>query len=430
MQTAIICTVGGSHEPIVGAIEKLKPQYVCFVCSGDDSATGNKGSYLQITGKGSVIKACTSDDKPILPNIPTLTGLQANQYEILKVSPDDFDDIYEKVMVWLAGRERQSEHIVADYTGGTKTMSAALVAAALEDEGVELQLMTGSRSNLVKVESGSEIAVPASLEKTRFRRRLQEAVSAWSRFAYEESEATLKAMSVPADHQLRGDYQRDFDLSRAFALWDRFNHADAKRIIDPYRKILWKDQGNLLGALDLLNKDSPAQEPSRLLDLWLNAQRRAKQGRYDDAMARAYRLLEWSAQWLLRGKVGIETSDVPKEKIPVGINLTQNHEGKYQAALFNTWELASYYAGEDVESFWSEEKETLKDLVYARNNSILAHGFMPVSEDKWVSMETWIGRALLPLLQKFYREPPYRIRCLPDQLPLKVPDRLPQKVDA
>ena len=41
------------------------------------------------------------------------------------------------------------------------------------------------------------------------------------------------------------------------------------------------------------------------LDLWRNAERRAVQGRYDDAVARCYRMVEWTAQWLLRTRCNV-----------------------------------------------------------------------------------------------------------------------------
>ena len=50
--TTLICTVGGSHEPIVRAITDTWTVYACFVCSKDNPESGKKSSYQQITGKG------------------------------------------------------------------------------------------------------------------------------------------------------------------------------------------------------------------------------------------------------------------------------------------------------------------------------------------------------------------------------------------
>jgi CRISPR-associated protein (TIGR02710 family) len=155
----------------------------------------------------------------------------------------------------------------------------------------------------------------------------------------------------------------------------------------------------------------------KIYDLWRNAQRRAAQGRYDDAVARVYRLLEWSAQWLLREASGIETVDVPVDKIPAGISLSQNREGKYQAGLFNAWALAAEYSGERVAAFWSGEKEHMLDHLQARNHSILAHGFAPLKKASWQRFSDWIEKNLLPMLIEITTEQPYRLRELPVQLP-------------
>lgn len=73
MTTILICTVGGSHQPIVSAIQEQQPQHVIFICTDKDPATGRPGSINQIEGKGNCIKANFNDDKPTLPNIPTQT---------------------------------------------------------------------------------------------------------------------------------------------------------------------------------------------------------------------------------------------------------------------------------------------------------------------------------------------------------------------
>jgi len=418
-KTTLLCTVGGSHQPIVRAIEHLRPDHVCFVCSDDDPATGNKGSYTQVEGKGSVIKAHFSDEKPTLPNIPTLAGLRPDQVSVLRVQADNLDDIYRTVTDWLGERDRAAERIVADYTGGTKTMSAALVAVAL-DEGIELQLVSGSRSNLVKVESGAEYVVPAAVAESRFRRRLAQALTPWQRFAYDESALILEEIEPPTNPELRGEYERAIGVSRALAAWDRFDHSSARTILSRYRPKLGRSWGPLLGTLDLM--DNPTRgEPLRLFDLWRNAERRAAQGRYDDAVARTYRLLEWSAQWMLQTSAGIATDDVPEDKIPPGIELTRNRQGQYQAGLFNAWAMAANYGGEAAATFWQAEEQNMLDLLKSRNHSILAHGFEPISAEHWQSFSKWVNNKLLPLLLTLTSEEPYRIKKLPEQLPTMLP---------
>ena len=51
----LLCTVGGSHEPVLTAIRALDPDHVVFVCTGRDPGTGRAGSEQQVVGKGLVV---------------------------------------------------------------------------------------------------------------------------------------------------------------------------------------------------------------------------------------------------------------------------------------------------------------------------------------------------------------------------------------
>ena len=194
MTTILICTVGGSHQPIVGAINDLKPDFVVFICTDKDPTTGRAGSRIQIEGGGNCIKAQPQDEKSSLPNIPSQTGLSAQQYEICCTLSDDLDNIY-LICSQAIGHAKQrfpAAKVIADYTGGTKSMSAGLVMAALERQDIDLQLVTGSRSDLIKVSDGSEATAPANIEQIRFERAVAPYRQAWTRYAYSEAEAGLR----------------------------------------------------------------------------------------------------------------------------------------------------------------------------------------------------------------------------------------------
>lgn len=267
--------------------------------------------------------------------------------------------------------------------------------------------------------------VPASVQATRLYRRIDEAVSLWEHYAYAYAEVAdaLKKIPMPRESDKRSQLQRARDLSDAFAAWDRFDHATAESILISYRPVLGQVMGPMFGILGFLNKQLPEREPLQLFDLYRNAQRRAAGKRYDDAIARLYRLLEWSAQWLLRKFANIETKDVPEEKIPSDIMLSKDQSGCYQAGLSKAWELAAHHCGEVVEQFWLAEKQTMLNHLQARNHSILAHGFDPLSEQDWYDFHSWIETKLLPLLLVIINnDKQYRIKGLTPQLL----DRYPQ----
>lgn len=413
----LLCTVGGSHEPILTAIRETSPSYVCFICSGKDPATGKPGSDTQILGKGSIIKKSPTDDKPSLPNIPTQVGLGDDQFEVVEVLADDLGQAFEKITYALHDLSKRfpQGRFLADYTGGTKTMTAALVTAALESDAVALQLVTGSRVDLVKVRSGMEAAIPTNVERIRLERAMAPYIAAWQRFSYAEAATGFASLPSPRDPELAARLRTLRDLSRAFDAWDRFDHDTAANLLDAYRPKIGQVLTHYFNAIKMLVGESPAQEPARLFDLWRNAERRAAQGRYDDAVARVYRLLEWSAQWLLRKHCGIDTADVPADRIPEGVSLTVNREGKHQAGLFAAWELVARLASGPASLFAKEHRERLLDRIKVRNASILAHGFTPVTESEWKAFADWIEQQMIPVLLQESAD--LKLRSVPPQLP-------------
>lgn len=417
-QTILICTVGGSHQPIVSAIEELRPDHVVFVCTGKDPATGRPGSDIQITGKGNCIKANYGDDKPTLPAIPVQVGLTADQYTLVKTVSDDLDQVYLDCTQTIENTLRNfpDARIVADYTGGTKSMTTGLVLAVLQYPEIELQLVTGSRADLVRVRDGSQASALANIEQIRFQRMLAPYRQCWQRYAYSEAEAGLQQIAAPRDNQLRATLNKFRDLSRAFSEWDNFNHGAALDILQTYAPALPGGMKPYIGMVMRLNdQDSRKRDAARLCDLYLNALRRARQGRYDDAVARIYRLIEWTAQWLLLHQCGIDTSDVKEEEIPAGIQLTQNREGRWQAGLFIAWQLVGVKTTGAASKFIEREEARLQNHIKIRNQSILAHGFSPVGEQNWQAIEAFISDEFMPMLLQ--ETACVGIKTLPQQLP-------------
>jgi len=417
VDTILICTVGGSHQPIGTAIRDLRPDHVCFVCSGKDLGTEKPGSDTQIIGKGLCIKAGANDEKASLPNIPAQTNLAADAYEIIIVPADDLDAA---VIAVRAALNRVKEHfpgarIVADYTGGTKSMSAALVLEALEHDGVELQLVTGNRANLIKVQDGTEASTPAIADAVRLNRAMTPYLLAWGRYAYDEAAAGLAGIRSPGNAVLRSRLARARDLSKAFSAWDRFDHTEALRLLEPYARVVKDDLEKHLGALKDLVAESTKQEPMRLFDLWRNAERRAAQGRYDDAVARVYRLVEWTAQWLLLSRCGIDTADVPSEMIPFGMDIPPNRDGKRPAGLFVAWTLVEKLIDGPARTFASDHLPALLGHVQTRNLSILAHGYTPIGREAWEKQRPWLEKIFLPMLLAEAKT--VQLHAMPPQLP-------------
>jgi CRISPR-associated protein (TIGR02710 family) len=398
----LICTVGGSHQPILTALNECRPSHTLFVCSGTDPATGRPGSSAMVIGKDKPIEVRRGDSVERLANLPTLAGMTEGQWEYVEVPPDDLDTAVAIIIRNSLDLRRRfpGARFVADYTGGTKTMTAALVISGLELDDVELKIVTGARANLVKVHDGSQSGLSIDVEGIRMRRAMAPYLAAWGRFAYGEAAEGLAGLSAPRDPLVRAQLQISTGLSRAFDAWDRFDHRAALEHMEVYRQRIGSNAGPWLNAVKLLvaSPDDPKREPARLWDLWLNARRRATQARYDDAVARLYRLIEWTAQWLLMTK-GIRTGDVQASEIPPTMQIHPTANGKLKAGLRDAWELAAYHLDGPVRAFVEAEREHLLDHLVRRNASILAHGDRPIDRSDWNAFSQWAEAALIPLLR-------------------------------
>lgn len=416
--TLLVCTVGGSHQPIVSAITTLEPDFVSFICTDKDPGTGKPGSEAQITATGKCIKANFSDERPTLPNIPTQTGLAKDRYELRLCPADDLDAVFRVCYETL--RELKDRfpdaRLVADYTGGTKTMSVGLAMAALESDVVELQLVTGNRADLVKVRDGWQSVGEANADELRLSRRMNPYLEAWNRHAYDEAALGLERLPRPKG-ALGARLNQARNLSQAYAAWDRFEHRQALDRLQPYAPVLPADSQAHIGVLQRLcgKVDDPKREPALLFDLYRNAQRRAAQGRYDDAVARAYRLLEWTAQWLLRRGCGVETGNLPEGFAPPGLELVRNRDGTLQAGLFAAWGLVEAKLTSEAARFIGREKDRMQNQIQIRNHSVLAHGFTPVGKAEWEGFHAWLEAQLIPMLLAEAQSA--GIRELPPQLP-------------
>ncbi len=423
----LLCTVGGSHEPIIKAIESTNPDYVCFLCTGPGEKTSNSSSKKMINGKGNVIKKHQEDEAPSLPNIPKQAKLSDSQFEIKIIPADDFDGALIKILDTLDDLIKRFGRVkfTADYTGGTKTMSAALVYAALERielMDLTLTLVTGIRADLNLVQHYTEQMTIASIDRALLRRMLAQHLSAWRCFAYREAELGLCQVQPSVDSPDRTRLGLALTLSKAFARWDIFDHAGALELLRNYGARIQEAWPTLLRDLSLLVREGDKrQTPALIFDLWCNAERRAEQGRYDDAVARVYRMLEWTAQWQLDAKLGISTADFPRDKLPEDLRIEPAADGKLKIGLWHSWQVAALQLGYPMAGLVSgSEGDRMRGLLGTRNNSILAHGYKPVAKADWQQMCDWIKESFFPVFEQLAKE--VGLKEKPDQLPRELPE--------
>jgi CRISPR-associated protein (TIGR02710 family) len=266
---------------------------------------------------------CSS--KTAAETLPLLdeTLRQANgQYEA-KTLPDENDvqALYGHYLGILRTLGQPAE-IIADFTSGTKAMSAALFAAAVAVQAGKVSYIIGPRDATGRVteSTGVEAFYPARIYA---RRQLERAMDLFNHYEF------------AAARQLAKEYKRNKDIDDALRLLadDLYGLADA---FDKWERFCWqpaasglgkaaKAKSELKGMLDCkqikeascfcdtVQKNSWSLE--RLYDLAANAERRFKQGRFDDALSRLYRAFEYMVQVRLKKQYRIETGKVRKEDL-------------------------------------------------------------------------------------------------------------------
>ncbi|MEW6229885.1 MAG: TIGR02710 family CRISPR-associated CARF protein [Bacillota bacterium] len=329
-------------------------------------------------------------------------GLQPDGYEKVQVDdPDDLEACYKALLEIeekITTRFGSGAEVVANYTGGTKTMSAALALIAVFRERWDLSVNKGPRVDLIKVRGGDMPVLagklPAVLEsyKTQVIRFLKH-------HAYDVADAILAELTSgrylsPADRQ---KFLRVRRLCQAFHAWDSFDHQKAWELLRATGGDRLKPFIENLAAIADERRRTRGFE--KVGDLLLNAARRASQGRYDDAVARLYRALEMLAQVRLELQWGIKTGDLDTGQLPE--NLRGQYErlrdsaGRIRLPLVKAYELLADL-GDPAGRRWQENKNALLDALEVRNNALLAHGTTPVGPEEY--------ERIAPLLEGFVRE--------------------------
>lgn len=398
MVTSLIATVGGTVEPLIITIAAHKPQYMVFLCSNDS------------VEKVPEIKAAV------------LAAGFAIPFTDHKVLVDDINDLihcYQKARQCIRKLEEwgvAADETIVDITGGTKIMSAALALATVK-HGHMFSYIGGyerTRGGIGEVISGQEI--------------VREGMNPWSLFAIEESrhiaeffnlyqfsaaeQVTAQLLAKPViDNRLRQLLEIVKALCIGYSAWDRFVHKEAVENIkkavaqlDTYVQVsgearyagfLADLRGNLEWLQQLRRDTEGFRNPARLqvADLVANAERRAQEGKYDDAVARLYRALELDGQVALTEPPLFikNASDVPAEKIPESlreefINKYSDENGKIKLGLRALFTLLAA-VGHSRGIAFMEQWKRINGILSARNQSILAHGSQPIAEDTYTKLK-------------------------------------------
>ncbi|BBM69640.1 TIGR02710 family CRISPR-associated protein [Rhodothermus marinus] len=297
VETVLLLTVGGSPEPLIRAVQRLDPSqsFVCFICSPDSRR------LVETAGDA--------------PNIPRAAGLPATHYAVEVWS--DPDDLAGCVSALFALHRRirsrfPEARVVANYTGGTKTMSAALVIGAVL-LGWELQLNVGVRRDLRQVLAGTDVPMRVAADDVLLHLELRLLRQALDRYDYVAAAEIVRELlrTLSLSGARRTQVLRLYQIVQGLAAWD----------VGQYRQALVGF--GMAGAhgsawLPRLRTLAEAQKPGleAVADLLLAAARRAHQGRYDDAVVRLVRAVELFGTVRLQQAHGIDIRHPDQARLP------------------------------------------------------------------------------------------------------------------
>jgi CRISPR-associated protein (TIGR02710 family) len=412
MEKVLILTVGGSHEPIVKSIKDTKADFVVFLCS-DDSPT-MKGSYTQITDKVEARDSKDPSKKLFLPNIPTQTNLKEGTWEIHKIKYfDDLNDCYQVSLRFIEEMRQKfkPDEIIADYTGGTKSMTAGLAAAALDDGNCKIILVAGIRSNLNKVTDKTEYVKPISHYDTLASKSLSQIASLLKRFDFAGTVNILEALiRFPLSNEKEQEIKSQLNICKGFDAWDRFDHVSAFEFLNPFKKYLV----SYILPLERIKTEIEGKNAGYLMveDLLLNAERRAIQGRYEDAIGRIYRAIELIAQIRLKtlhkqdtGNITIDTLTSLKEEFRANLEKYRNDENnEIKIGLRASYDLLYELNDIAFQPWYQENKNRLINFLKYRNDSLFAHGFKAIDQNTYEREVPIIIKLIRKLLDAIYKD--------------------------
>ncbi len=414
-QNILIATVGGSCAPVVCSVRESAPDFTIFICS-----SGSKGSRNLVDGPGKpcderrTCPKCGHQEGETHPSIVAQSGLSAEQYDVVQVDVDNIDNIekcaYAVEDAYNKALARDPEAlIIADYTGGTKTMTAALVrlATGRHAQQSRLSVVTGQRGNLRTVVGGTETAMRHSAAGFALDEQWHAALQLFNGYHYASCDELLREISrqEPPPHLQRK--VRDLTtLARGFDHWDRFDHANAYHLLHTVGTLAGphlRDVKTLAKGVDA-ETGWGARHVLPVYDLLRNAERRAAQGRYDDAVARLYRALEMLAQNRLRTAHDIDTGGVDPGHLPEQARLRllarprapATDEGmdepvagqaagpgkRVRIGLRDGYLLLADL-GDPVGRAFQARQTQLLTMLERRNKSILAHGTQPIGKKEY-----------------------------------------------
>lgn len=358
-------------------------------------------------------------EEKTFPHILNDKVMQNKDYEELILSDEnDVEEVKcecQKIIDSLIKKDFDPRDITTDFTSGTKAMSAGVVLAAVEMKLGALVYVSGKRGKDGRVISGAEKVISIEPNRTYAESMLKEAVNFFNTFQFDACLAVLRqARELIYEVAILNKISLLEELALAYSKWDKFELVSAFLILDKvYKNPLLADWGiknRIARNKEVLYKEKDNTFcVERIADLLENAKRRGDvEKKYDDSVARLYRLIEYASQFFVNRK-GLykmdkkgnpDPEDLNLQMLPAGLQekylkYKNQKDGKVKLSLYLDYEVL-FDLGDKAGKLFKQRYEDgeLKKMLSLRNNSILAHGFNPVIEKTYQQMLSEVDKLI------------------------------------
>ncbi len=432
-KTVLVMCVGFACDLVVKSIRKNEPDFVQFLVSVDSR------KFVAERDSPCCKRRDDNGEFESMPSIIDQCNLRdTDRYGVTEIDhPDDLEHcIRVSTNLFNALREEFPDcTIITDVTPATKSMAFGLYFASHVFPNVELSILVGDRKkgDKTEVRPDSEVLNRHSRQAMFSVGHLLICDELLSRYDYE-------AVLVNIDELRRNESglnswlkRRLLDYvkwSRTFTSWDKFDHEQALEHL--LSLPIFKERGRyqlyleaVISQRQLLESRVNCDEEVEVkgsaeivCDMLFNAQRRAENGRFDDAVARLYRSLEMLMQLRLVKQFGIITSNVRASQLPEELQQKYNlRDGRNKIDLVRGYDLLADL-NDELGTAWNEKRSRFIGTLCYRNDSILAHGVTTIDVNTYEKVDAVIGGFIRSQLEDLFDG-----QGLALQLPRVIDDR-------
>lgn len=238
---AILASVGGTVAPIIYIIRQHKPEHLWFFCS-----------YVSRANAEMILEEVKKDGD----YSPNVRYIEIEQFESLGPC---YLELRKKIPELLKEHKVNPEEVLVDYTGGTKTMSAALVLAGMERFENFSYVGGKERSNngLGTVIDGQEKWIYQQNPWQELAiREIERAIYLWNNYLFEAAATILFEASKLVPQKLK--FEAIGNVAKGMAARHHFNFKTAADYLGKANKNLPQlyDGKNDFGLIDLVKKNT------------------------------------------------------------------------------------------------------------------------------------------------------------------------------